>query len=272
MIALPVGPSIRPVWTIVAPVDVVGENDAVGSLNRFSPAVAGAPESDRYDAVLAGVVPACAVTVEVFHDIADATLFPAEEGCVAAAVERRRREYTTTRHCARRALAALGVGPVAIPRGPDGAPQWPGGVVGSLTHCAGYRAAVVAREDDLAALGIDAEPHVSLPDGVLDVVSTPGERDRLRELASAHPQTHWDTLLFSAKESVYKAFAPLTGRWLDFREAAVTFDPGGRFVARLSGSGPAPGGGRLDTFTGRYVVSRGLAATVVTVPSLLNTT
>ncbi|MGW4758310.1 4'-phosphopantetheinyl transferase superfamily protein, partial [Streptomyces chartreusis] len=100
----------------------------------------------------------------------------------------------------------------------------------------------------------------------------PAEADRLRRLAGDHPDVHWDRLLFSAKESVYKAWFPLTGKWLDFTEADIDVfaDPGerhsGGLRARLLVPGPLVGGRRIDVFEGRWTVQRGLVATSVTVP------
>jgi len=37
---------------------------------------------------------------------------------------------------------------------------------GSLTHAAGYRGAVVGLDGGCASVGVDAEPHDVLPDGV----------------------------------------------------------------------------------------------------------
>ena len=217
-------------------------------------------------AVIERIVPELAVTAEEFGDVADAVLHPSEEAHVATAVDGRRREFTTGRHCARRALAALGFAPTAIPRGPSGAPSWPDGVIGSMTHCDGYRAVVVAHRRDLVAIGIDAEPHDPLPDGVLRLVSLPQERERLDALGAAHPGIHWDRLLFSAKESVYKAWSPLTGRWLDFAQVDVAFDPAGTFVGRLLVPGPTIGELPLTAFAGRFLVDRGLIATAVAQP------
>jgi 4'-phosphopantetheinyl transferase EntD len=141
-----------------------------------------------------------------------------------------------------------------------------------MTHCDGYCAAALVRVTDLASLGIDAEPHQRLPEGVLDVVALPGEAARLRLLAVDHPQVHWDRLLFSAKESVYKAWFPLTGQWLEFTEAdiEVTVDPGeqshGTFRAELLVTGPLVTGRRLRHFDGRWTVQRGLVGTAVQVP------
>src|SRR5581483_11983056 len=113
------------------------------------------------------------------------TLFPAEEAVLARAVDKRRREFTTARGCARAALARLGLPPAPIPRGPKGEPQWPDGVMGTITHCDGYRAAAVARARDVVTLGIDAEPAGPLPDGVLGLVAAEDEQAWLRDLGGS---------------------------------------------------------------------------------------
>jgi len=213
-------------------------------------------------------VPAAAAAEEAFSDPPGVALFPEEEAIIAKAVEKRRREFTTARACARVALARLGLPPVPIVPGVRGAPQWPRGVVGSMTHCAGYRACAVARDKDLLAIGLDAEPHDKLPDGVLEAVSSAEERKRLAALAAAVPGTHWDRMLFSAKESVYKAWFPLTQRWLGFEDASVTIDPEtGTFTARLLVDGPRFNEVPLAGFTGRWLVDRGLIITAIAVPA-----
>jgi 4'-phosphopantetheinyl transferase EntD len=139
-------------------------------------------------------------------------------------------------------------------------------LVGSMTHCAGYRACAVAHDRDLLTIGLDAEPHDKLPDGVLEAVSSEEERKRLAALAAAVPGTHWDRMLFSAKESVYKAWFPLTQRWLGFEDASVTIDPEqGAFTAQLLVNGPHINDLPLTGFTGRWLVDGGLVLTVVAV-------
>jgi 4'-phosphopantetheinyl transferase EntD len=169
-------------------------------------------------------------------------------------------------------MEKLGVPPQPVVSGERGAPRWPSGLTGSMTHCDGYGAAALVRATDLASLGIDAELNGPLPDGVLLAVSLPAERERLRRLTHDHPGIHWDRLLFSAKESVYKAWFPLTGEWLDFTEADIDVfaDPGerhsGGFRARLLVPGPWVGERRVDVFEGRWTVQRGLVASAVSVP------
>jgi 4'-phosphopantetheinyl transferase EntD len=220
--------------------------------------------------VIEELLPGEVSAVEVYGDLPEAVLFPEEEAVIARAVEKRRREFTAARACARAALARLGQPPVAILPGTRGAPQWPPGIVGSMTHCAGYRAAAVARASDMIAIGLDAEPDRSLPDGVLQVIALDEEHAGLRglqALACASPAPCWDRLLFSAKESVYKAWFPLTGRWLGFEEAAITFHPAdGTFAARLLVPGPTLDGGQLTGFSGRWLARDGLVLTAIAMP------
>ncbi|MFI6847338.1 4'-phosphopantetheinyl transferase [Kitasatospora sp. NPDC050467] len=212
------------------------------------------------------LIPPPAGTAHAFtdHEAALAALYPQEAAAVALAVPKRRREYATVRMCARRALNGVGVAAAPLVAGTRGAPQWPAGVVGSMTHCAGYRAAAVGRSSDYLGLGIDAEPNEPLPDDLLEFVSLPAERARLRELAAAAPDVCWDRLLFSAKEAVFKTWYPLAARELDFSEAELGFDPeAGTFSARLLVPGVSAGGRHLEGFSGRWLCRGGLVVTAI---------
>ncbi|QKV72186.1 4'-phosphopantetheinyl transferase superfamily protein [Streptomyces harbinensis] len=197
-------------------------------------------------------------------------LFPEEAAVVARAVPKRRQEFATVRACARTALERIGGPRVPLLPGERGAPGWPPGFIGSMTHCTGYRAAVVAAAGrGLASLGVDAEPHEALRDpGVVEMVTLPGEREHLAKLAASHPRVRWERLLFSAKESVYKAWFPLTGRWLGFEEARIAFDPdAGAFTAELLVPGPVVDGVPIRRFAGRWLVRDGLLVTAIAVPA-----
>jgi 4'-phosphopantetheinyl transferase EntD len=218
--------------------------------------------------VIEEILPAAVATAETFTDPADAMLFPQEAAIVERVSDKRRREFTAGRECARIALGKLGIAPVPILIGERGAPQWPPGIVGSITHCDGYRAAAVAHASDVAAIGMDAEPGDRLPRGVLDVISLPAERARLAALAGERPAVCWDRLLFSAKESVYKAWFPLTGRWLGFEDADVAISPDGTFTARLRTGSTEPTGAPSPpaSFAGRWLAAGGLMLTAIAVP------
>jgi 4'-phosphopantetheinyl transferase EntD len=125
----------------------------------------------------------------------------------------------------------------------------------------------VADSAVLAGLGIDAERNEALPDDVLAVVSAPAERAMLSRLAVTRTDVAWDRLLFSAKESVYKALHPATGLWLGFEDVTVAFAPDTySFTAALER--PVQLAGRqLTELDGRWTAQRGIVATAIAVPA-----
>jgi 4'-phosphopantetheinyl transferase EntD len=115
----------------------------------------------------------------------------------------------------------------------------------------GFRAAAVTRHQGVRSVGIDAEPWAVLPPDVLELVADAAEHDQLAALHDRDPAVPWDPLLFSAKESVSKAFFPLTWQCLDFADVALIIDPGGSFEARPR----VPQlirAARVETFAGRW--------------------
>jgi 4'-phosphopantetheinyl transferase EntD len=67
---------------------------------------------------------------------------------------------------------------------------------------------------------------------------------------------------------VYKAWFPLTERWLDFDEASIAVDPSaGTFSALLLVPGPILEGTRLTAFAGRWLVRDGLILTAIALPT-----
>jgi len=190
-------------------------------------------------------------------------LFPAEERAVRTAGWRRRAEFTAGRQCARTALAGLGVPAVPVLPGPAGEPRWPAGLIGSITHCPGYRACAVAYAADLAAIGIDAEPDEDLPGDLTGAVATAAELAWIRRMAAARPAVPWARLIFSAKEAAGKAWYPLTGRWPDRAELAVSVTAAGLLTVRLAGART----GQPAAMTGRWLARDGLIITAVAAPA-----
>lgn len=213
--------------------------------------------------MIAEICPATVHVVEAHDDLTAVELFPEEAEIVAKAVDKRRREFATVRGCARAALAELGIAAAPLLPGEQGAPRWPNGVVGSMTHCDNFRAAAVARTAEIRTIGIDAEPNFALPDGVLDLIALPADLAVL----PIGGTVSWDRLLFCAKEAVYKAWFPLTRRFLGFDQAVVVVDTMGTFAAHLLVPGPSTAGRPLGEFTGRWVARNGLIAAAITVPA-----
>jgi len=219
--------------------------------------------------MLGMILPAEVESEECFGETPGGALFPQEEKNIACAVEARQREYAAVRSCARACLERLGYPPVPILTGVGGAPRWPAGVLGSMTHCSSYAAAAVGRLSRISAIGIDAEPDAPLPTGVLDLVATPAERDRLALSQLAPDGPKWDRLLFSAKEAVYKAWFPLVGEWLEATEAEIIFDARARtFSALLARDGLVVDGCPVRRVQGRWIRKRGILVTAVVLGSV----
>ena len=213
------------------------------------------------------ILPAGVESEECFGDSPGGVLFREEEQVIAHAVATRRRDYAAVRSCARACLERLGYSPVPILPGVGGAPTWPAGIRGSMTHCTGYAAAAVGTVPPISAIGIDAEPDAPLPDGVLGLIATAAEHDHL---ATAHGPDgpNWDRLLFSAKEAVYKAWFPLVGGWLDHHDAEVSFDPHNRtFTALLFRDDLILNGRPIHHLHGRWTRARGVLATAIVLGS-----
>ncbi|TQR85639.1 4'-phosphopantetheinyl transferase superfamily protein [Mycobacterium hodleri] len=215
--------------------------------------------------LLSTVLPPVLASAELYGDPADLAPLPEEEPLIARSVAKRRNEFVTVRYCARQALGDLGLPPVPILKGDKGEPCWPDGVVGSLTHCEGFRGAVVGRTAEVRSVGIDAEPHAVLPKGVLDAISLPAERSALGGLPGG---AHWDRVLFCAKEATYKAWFPLTHRWLGFEDAHITFSvdgsgSAGSFESKILVDPRAESGPPLSALSGRWSVGDGLVLTAI---------
>ena len=141
---------------------------------------------------------------EIWDEGQAVALHPDEEIHVAQSAEKRRRDFALGRACARAVLADLGHGDAMIAKGEGGAPLWPPGLAGSITHTAGYAAALVGEQSNFAGLGIDAEQVGGVTPDLWPRLFTIAEQDSLR--AGPDPLLA-ATLLFSAKEASYKAWA-----------------------------------------------------------------
>ncbi|GAB3350960.1 4'-phosphopantetheinyl transferase family protein [Lysobacter tyrosinilyticus] len=139
---------------------------------------------------------------------------------IRRAVLKRRIDFAAGRLCARQALQAAGCSlPIDVPIDANRAPVWPGGYIASITHCDGLAMALAASRDEVGGLGLDLERLISseVSKEIQAHVASPSEV----ALGRMHgmPIETWMTLLFSAKESLYKALHPSVGRFFDFSEA-----------------------------------------------------
>lgn len=190
------------------------------------------------------------------------TLHADELALVSHALPARRMEFAAGRHCARMALCQIGFdhqGQSLLTDG-QGAPQWPAGVIGSITHAPGWSAAVVTRTEHRGgprSIGLDAERAAPLPPGVREVIASPQELDRLTRLERRDGDLPWDAVLFSAKEAAYKAWYPLTGILLAHDSVRVRLSRSGVFVAEVEAS-TATGAPVSHRVRGRWSLGQGV--------------
>lgn len=194
------------------------------------------------------------------------SLFPVEAAAIEGAHPRRKSAFRGGRACARAALAKLGVPLTSIPRAASGAPLWPRGVVGSISHTDEMAVALVAHTPPVAGLGIDIEKDEPIDDAtMLQLVCRP------EELIDGCPPAHsanlrHGKLLFSIKEAVYKLYQPITATFLDFRDLRIYLDASGSFRAELVDPRlpKIMGSGEMD---GRFSRTEGLLIALAVSPS-----
>jgi 4'-phosphopantetheinyl transferase EntD len=203
---------------------------------------------------LRALFPSASYIADAVPRLVDDELFESEREYIRRSVPKRRAEFGAARLLAREGFRAMGVRPIALVPGTDGVPSWPAGVVGSITHTAGYCAVVLGRSPPVRSLGLDVETLQELAAGIVDSIVTPPERAWLR----AQPQSRQAALalvFFSAKEAYYKCQYPISRTFLEFGDVTldVLFEQG-RFVATASPPGLPRDVARLE---GRFAFEGG---------------
>lgn len=143
-------------------------------------------------------------------------------------ITKRHDEFLTGRTCAREALRKLGFPDQPLLPGSNRAPEWPLGALGSISHTEGFYAAAVGRAGDFFGIGIDVEQGERVTEKLERRIATPAESER------DWGHHDWRTLLFSAKESIFKAINPATGVRLGFHDVELLTFADGHFEARVS--------------------------------------
>lgn len=146
------------------------------------------------------------------------------------AVPARRRAFRLGRAAAHAALAAIGRDEEPILAGEDRQPLWPSGIFGSISHTAELGVALVAPADHTDGVGLDIEARRDAPE-LSTQVPRPEER-RWLDHALATERDDLLLALFSAKESIFKAFYPRVGAFFGFEAASLEPADDG-FAARM---------------------------------------
>lgn len=132
---------------------------------------------------------------------------------------KRQAEFFAGRYAAKLALEkhqyALNT-PLSIPTGKHREPIWPAGYIGSISHCSGIALCTAALENEIHYLGIDIERYIpeQLAVKIAHQIHTEYEQSLLRKVGLSCSQS--TTLLYSAKESFFKAIFPQVGEYFGF--------------------------------------------------------
>jgi len=138
---------------------------------------------------------------------------------------KRRAEFSLGRYCARRALSKFELESVPILRNTESRePYWPKSIRGSITHSEGFAAAAVGMAKDVSGIGIDLESLSRVVDfNVRRHVCVDKEREFMESL-TAKQANRYLRIIFSAKESIFKCFFPISKTYLSFQDAAIIID------------------------------------------------
>lgn len=148
-------------------------------------------------------------------------LLDGEGAYIDSMAEKRQFEFSSGRHCAHRCQEVLDLKPAPILR-LERTPVWPSASYrGSISHC--DIAAVATITTEQKGIGVDIERTDRVKEKLFDALFTKSEKKHLsslpEEAANVAP-----TVLFSAKESGYKAIFPIGGQFIGFHEATITVD------------------------------------------------
>ena len=160
------------------------------------------------------------------HSTSNQKLHPAEENYFSQLSSVSRKEhYRSGRICAGEVLSKLGTLGQPVLRDPQTRePLWPEGISGAITHSGNWAAAAAGKTSDVLGVGIDLEDLERQVDSRISRhVCIPEEQKWLQECGEDFLEQNLK-IIFSAKESIFKAFFPYTRTYLHFHDARILME------------------------------------------------
>ena len=160
------------------------------------------------------------------HSTSNQKLHPAEENYFSQLSSVSRKEhYRSGRICAGEVLSKLGTLGQPVLRDPQTRePLWPEGISGAITHSGNWAAAAAGKTSDVSGIGIDLEDLERQVDSRISRhVCIPEEQKWLQECGEDFLEQNLK-IIFSAKESIFKAFFPYTRTYLHFHDARILME------------------------------------------------
>lgn len=174
----------------------------------------------QLSAELSGLFPAAVVAAELTGSAPRTLLTPPELQSISHCAEKRIADFTRGRACARRVLSELGIQNFSLLAGEKREPIWPDGITGSITHTAGFAAAVAAPRSQIVSVGVDCEIIESVDEELWSRICTPAEQARLARVPAAE-RGRQAALIFAAKEAFYKCQFPVSRQWVGFEDVVI---------------------------------------------------
>lgn len=183
---------------------------------------------------------------------------------IARAVIKRRAEFVAGRSLARQALQQLGADDNVVDIDQQRAPVWPTGFVGSISHTDTLAVCAVARYQDIERLGVDIEEYIADEMAYFVYASVVTEVERV--LFDRYPGYRHAllTVIFSAKESLFKALFPVVGHYFGFNVARlkeINFSSGTLVMELTTDLMPELTAGRC--FNGRFCLHDSYVFTMI---------
>ena len=160
------------------------------------------------------------------HSTSNQKLHPAEENYFSQlSFVSRKEHYRSGRICAGEVLSKLGTLGQPVLRDPQTRePLWPEGISGAITHSGKWAAAAAGKTSDVLGIGIDLEDLERQVDSRISRhVCIPEEQKWLQECGEDFLEQNLK-IIFSAKESIFKAFFPYTRTYLHFHDARILME------------------------------------------------
>ena len=160
------------------------------------------------------------------HSTSNQKLHPAEENYFSQLSSVSRKEhYRSGRICAGEVLSKLGTIGQPVLRDPQTRePLWPEGISGAITHSGNWAAAAAGKTSEVSGIGIDLEDLERQVDSRISRhVCIPEEQKWLQECGEDFLEQYLK-IIFSAKESIFKAFFPYSRTYLHFHDARILME------------------------------------------------
>lgn len=166
----------------------------------------------------------CEFNIHSYNDqcfVAHGIDFPDE---VRAAVIKRKAEYLAGRIVVKQALSALGlvVAQQQVGIAKDRSPVWPKDIIGSISHTQDFAVCCVIRAAEISLIGVDSELILSASAARSLAAEIHNETELNLMVNAGFTEAVGTSIIFSAKESLYKALYPVVRCYFGFEQARVS--------------------------------------------------